>query len=197
MLFSLEDTRIKSISEILGSKTSKKIIDFLSDVREASEKDISEKLKIPMNTVEYNLKKMIQAGIVEETKNFFWSQKGKKIKMYRFANKSIVISPKSKIISSEIKQIIPVALISGIAAVGLKYYFNIRSKVQDSESVALYAMQKTAETGNVINTENYWFLFLSGALFAIIALIILKIAMYSLSTGWKSDYAYASRGTEK
>ena len=37
MLFSLEDTRIKSISEILGSKTSKKIIDFLSDVREASE----------------------------------------------------------------------------------------------------------------------------------------------------------------
>ena len=79
MLFSLEDTRIKSISEILGSKTSKKIIDFLSDVREASEKDISEKLKIPMNTVEYNLKKMIQAGIVEETKNFFWSQKGRNV----------------------------------------------------------------------------------------------------------------------
>ena len=126
MLFSLEDTRIKSISEILGSKTSKKIIDFLSDVREASEKDISEKLKIPMNTVEYNLKKMIQAGIVEETKNFFWSEKGRKIKMYRFANKSIVISPKSKIISSEIKQIIPVALISGIAAVRFKYYFYIK-----------------------------------------------------------------------
>ena len=186
MLFSMEDARIKSIAEILGNKTSKKIINFLSETKEASEKDISDKLKIPMNTVEYNLKKMVQAGIIEETKNFFWSPKGRKIKMYKFANKSIVISPKNSKLSSEIKQIIPIAFISGIAAVGLKYYFDAKSLVQSSvEETPVYAMVKVAEAGNIINTENYWLLFLTGALFVIIAIIILKIVMYSWSIEWR------------
>ena len=186
MLFSLEDKRIKSIAEILGNKTSAKIIDFLSDTKEASEKDISDKLKIPMNTAEYNLKKMVQAEIVEETKNFFWSPKGRKIKMYKFANKAIVISPKSNRISSEIKQIIPVAFVSGLVAVALKFYFNTKSIAESSlEETAIYATAKSVDVGNIVNAENYWILFLSGTLFAILAMIILKIALYSKSSGWE------------
>jgi len=188
LLLSLEDSRLKSISEILGNKTSNRIINFLSETEEASEKDISEKLKIPMNTIEYNLKKMIQAGIIEETKNFFWSPKGRKIKMYRFSNRSIVISPKGNKLSSEIKSIIPVALVSGFAAVALKVYFEGQSMVQKTqqESIALAAdaAAATGEAVNIINTGNYWLWFLAGVMF-VIALLVLKIALYQKS--WRNN----------
>lgn len=177
LLLSLDDSRMKNIAEILGNKTSNKMIDFLSELKEASEKDISDGLKIPLNTVGYNLKKMIQAGIVEETRNFFWSAKGKKIKMYKFANKSILISPKQKKISSDVKQILPVALLSGIAAAGIKYYFadNQIANSQDA-GVALYAMQKTTEVGNnfISSSQYYWLWFLAGTFFSIALFIIVK-----------------------
>ena len=180
LLLSLDDSRMKNIAEILGNKTSNKMIDFLSEVKEASEKGIADGLKIPLNTVGYNLKKMIQAGIVEETRNFFWSSRGKKIKMYKFANKSILISPKSKKISSEVKQILPIALLSGIAAAGIKFYFDSKQSfaVEDS-SVALYAMEKTAEAGiNFISaSEYYWLWFLAGTFFSFVLFIMLKIML--------------------
>ncbi len=180
LLLSLDDSRMKNIAEILGNKTSNKIIDFLSEVKEASEKDIADGLKIPLNTAGYNLKKMIQAEIVEETKNFFWSAKGKKIKMYKFANKSILISPKQKKISSEAKQILPIALLSGLAAVAVKFYFSNRqtSGIEDA-SVALYAAGKTADIGNnfISASEYYWLWFLAGTFFSIALFILAKIML--------------------
>ena len=81
MMFSLnEDTR--KLAEILGNKTCKKIIEYLSEQKEASETDIAKALQIPLNTTEYNLKKLIHIGLVEKTQNFFWSVKGKKIPIY-------------------------------------------------------------------------------------------------------------------
>ena len=184
LLLSLEDERTKTIAEILGNKTSNKIINFLSEKNEASEKDISENLKIPMNTVEYNVKKMVRAEIIEESKNFFWSPKGRKIKMYRFSNKSIVISPKSTQLNSQIKQIIPVALISGLAAVAVKFYFSAQqaSPILKEEAVALAAdmSAKAAESVNIINTGNYWLWFLAGTVFAII-MFVLKIVLFEKS----------------
>jgi len=178
LLFSLEDKRIKTIAEILGNKTSAKIIDLLSETKEASEKDIADSLDVPINTVEYNLKKMIFAGIVEETKNFFWSQKGRKIKMYRFSNKSILISPKQKNVFSSFKQIVPIAMISGIASVALKFYFQTKSLAQDSfdESTALYAVAKSTEVGNsfISANEHYWLWFAVGSFFSIALFIIAK-----------------------
>lgn len=186
MLFSLEDPRTKSIAEILGNKTSSKIINFLTEKEEASQKDISDALRIPMNTVEYNIKKMARAGVVEESKNFFWSPKGKKIKMYRFSNKSIVISPKTTELSSQIKNILPVALLSGIAAVGLRYYFSTQQTADSiAQDASLFATKEMAAsageaTATVINTGNYWLWFLIGALFTI-ALLVVKIILYEKS----------------
>lgn len=184
LLFSLEDNRLKSIAEILGNKTAGKIINFLSEKEEASEKDISEKLEIPLNTAEYNIRKMVQAGILEESKNFFWSPKGRKIRMYRFSNKSIVISPKSSKINQQIKQILPIALMSGIAAVAVKFYFSAQRAVvatqEEAFALAADGSAKAAESASVINTENYWLLFLAGAVFAII-ILVLRIALYQKS----------------
>ena len=99
----MNDEKSKTLAGVLGNKTCKKIIDFLITKNEASEKDIANALNIPINTAEYNLKKLVDSGLIQRAKNFFWSKKGKKIPLYRLSNKSIIISPKSSNIGSKIK----------------------------------------------------------------------------------------------
>jgi len=65
ILMGLDDERAGNITEVLKNSTCKKILNFLGDIKEASEKDISDSLKIPLNTVEYNLKKLIKSGLVK------------------------------------------------------------------------------------------------------------------------------------
>src|SRR3989338_11196653 len=95
IMMGLDDERSKKMAEVMGIPTCKKILDYLADTNEASQKDISGALNIPMTTLDYNIKKLLDVGLIEKTKNFFWSAKGKKIPMYKLARKHIVISPKS------------------------------------------------------------------------------------------------------
>jgi uncharacterized secreted protein with C-terminal beta-propeller domain len=112
ILMGLEDSRAGHVAEVLKNKTCKKILDFLAERKEASEKDIAKGLDMPINTTEYNLKKLIKAGLVDRTKNFFWSVKGKKIPMYKLARKHIIISPSKKPNLSYLKSILPAILIA-------------------------------------------------------------------------------------
>jgi len=117
ILMGLGDERSAKVAEVLKSLTCKKILNYLSEIREASEKDIADALKIPINTVEYNLKKLIKSGLVDKAKNFFWSVKGKKIPMYKLARKHIIISPSKKPSLSYLKNILPVVLIAVIVII--------------------------------------------------------------------------------
>jgi DNA-binding HxlR family transcriptional regulator len=124
ILISLEDSKSKSISEVLGSKTCKKIIGYLSEKKEASQKDLSDALTIPMNTLDYNIKKLLDSGFIQKRKNFFWSQKGKKIVMYELSNKSIVISPK-KSPSQKFKSILPALILTAAGTFAVWAYEKI------------------------------------------------------------------------
>ena len=126
IMISLDDEKTKNIADVLGNKTAKKILDFLAEAAETSEQDLSRALNVPINTIEYNLKKLLDAGLVEKAKNFFWSRKGRKIDMYKLARKHIVISHKTKPSLSKLKSIVPTALISGVI-VWIVYYF-VRAK---------------------------------------------------------------------
>ena len=44
IMFGIDDSRSKDVAEVLANKTCKKIIDYLSETKEASEKDISDAL---------------------------------------------------------------------------------------------------------------------------------------------------------
>ena len=176
---SIDDERAKKIAGVLGNKTCKKIIEFLSDKNESGEKDISDALKMPINTVEYNVKKLIGAELIEKTKNFFWSKKGKKIKMYKLSNKSIIISPKASNINFKIKSLVLVFGISGIMGLLIRQ-LTIRNVVRNNENVLSSAGQKVIEVSsegaqtaasvgeNFFLATPIWVWFLTGALFAII-----------------------------
>ncbi|MBU0957730.1 MAG: beta-propeller domain-containing protein, partial [Nanoarchaeota archaeon] len=85
--------------------------------------DISKGLSVPINTIEYNLQKLIKAGLVEKAKKHFWSVKGRKIDIYKLANKHIVISPKqSKPSMSALKVLLPILLVFVAAILILGLY---------------------------------------------------------------------------
>jgi len=185
VLVSLDDEKAGNIADVLTNKTSRKILDFLAEEKEASEKDISDALKMPMNTVEYNIKKLLKASLIEKSKNYFWSRKGRKIDMYSLATKHIIISPKaSKPNLSKVKSLIPAFIITGIISLVIRAYslasFKASTRVpMDTglEPVASLAEDFVVGAGEVVITSTpapVWLWFLVGSFLAIILFAILN-----------------------
>lgn len=120
--FGIDDDRSKDIAEVLKNDSCRKILDYMADAKESSEQDIATALDMPLNTTEYNLNKLVKAGLVEKAK-FLWSSKGRKIDYYNLARKHIVISPKiAKPSSTMLKAIIPIILAVAVVIVILALY---------------------------------------------------------------------------
>src|SRR3989344_1468361 len=125
----LGDPRTGLVAEALSNKTCVKILDLLAE-NELTATDIALKLGIPLNTVGYNIDKLIVSGLVEKSSNFFWSVKGKKTPTYRVANRRIVISPKRII-----KGIAPLLLVAGvIALLAIGFMFDDSTNVQNGST---------------------------------------------------------------
>jgi len=128
LMFSLEDQQTTDLAEALQNKTCKKILKYLTDVDEVSEGDLSKELIVPANTIHYAIKKLLAARLVEKSKSFFWSVKGKKIAQYKLANQSILISPKSNVL----KSVLTTLGITGVLAFFVSFYSR-QGVVQTSE----------------------------------------------------------------
>ncbi len=135
-MVSLSDPKMKNLADVFGNKTCKKIIDYLADNEEASQKDLSDALKIPMNTMEYNMKKLLDSKIVQKRSNFFWSKKGKKIVMYELSNKSIVISPR-KSAFEKMKGLLPAFMLVAVGSFAAYVY----EKVGIGRQLAVNSLQ--------------------------------------------------------
>lgn len=144
ILIGLDDERAKDVADVISNKTCKKILDYLSDVKEASEQDIAKGLGIPINTAEYNLGKLVKSGLVDKAKNFFWSVKGKKIGMFKLAKKHIIISPKSKRVDMKaLKTILPVILIAAILVlIAGVYLYPKEEVVVDQDKIKQFTSQE-------------------------------------------------------
>jgi len=145
LIFNLEDDKAKALGEVISNPTCKKIVDYIAEHNDVSESDIVKALNIPANTVNYNVKRLVDSGLVETSKKFFWSTKGKKMSTYRVANKIIVISPKkSSSIYSKLKGIVPAVIASGILSVALGFYVNSRTLAENSVGSVNTQMYDTA-----------------------------------------------------
>ncbi len=176
----LDDPRTTQVAEALANKTCVKIIGLIAE-DELREVDIANKLNLPLNTVEYNLKKLINSGLIEKSSNFFWSVKGKKTPVYRVANRRIVISPKRIV-----KGVIPAVLLSGVVAMLLRFFTNGQELVKtaglerfaDSASVETdsFAARASEVANAVVQNQNEfssaWSWFFIGALFSLIILFL-------------------------
>lgn len=185
VILNLEDPRTKHIAEAITNKTSKKVLRELT-IEDMSTSEISKKLNLPINTVDYNIKKLIQAGLIER-KSFFWSPKGKKIHVYGISNKKIIINPKT---FGGKGNYLLAFLITGIISFSMRF-FKIFQKAGEDMYVETFALdlkssfseiaQRSSEqilyesqkAGIALNLGPFdWFLI--GSWFAIILLILIS-----------------------
>jgi len=175
ILFSLGDKKVRQIGEIIGNKTCNRILDFFVG-ENGTVSDISRKLNIPLNTVDYNVKKLVGAGLIEKSAHW-WSVKGKKIPVYKISNRKIIISPKKTVANV----FVWVIGLTGIASLGIRY---LGLGIRKGESIQLMgsldSVAPMREVGrlsfwNSLVGVSPWFWFLFGAWFAVVLFFVITI----------------------
>ena len=160
IMIDMNDKRSKKIAEAMGNPTCKKILDYLTDNSEKSEEDIAKALSMKINTVEYNLKKLLDSGLIEKSKNFFWSKRGKKIPLYKLAKKHIIISPKQTRPNFTIlKTIIPV-IIAIVFLLAILTLFPTKLDITQSQGIEMKQFASMDELRNFLEENHgedfYW-----------------------------------------
>ncbi|MCX6711363.1 MAG: helix-turn-helix domain-containing protein [Candidatus Woesearchaeota archaeon] len=181
ILLSLDEKRIKKIAEALSSETAHKILDFLAEKGSATETEISKLLMLPISTVHYNLRNLMESTLVS-AKEFHYSEKGKEVNHYSLSNKYIVIAPKGEEKTrEEIKSALFATAIVGLGAVALWLFsragrsFSKASSfsVQSAKSAEML-MENTASAGpfqTAVATPQTWPWFLAGGVVAVLAFV--------------------------
>lgn len=117
LLVSLEESKAKELAQIVSNDVCRRILDHLAAKdKHATETEISVELGIPLSTVHYNLRQLLQSGIVK-AEEFHYSEKGREVLHYSLANKYIIIAPKAtatESLANKLRKILPVV---GIVAV--------------------------------------------------------------------------------
>jgi DNA-binding transcriptional ArsR family regulator len=178
IMLNLEDERTKKVAEVVSNPSCKKILNLLAD-KEASESEIARELKIPVNTAEYNIKKLMESGLVESVSHF-WSVKGKKIKSYRLSRKYIVIAPR-KSNWDKFKPVFPAFIVTVVISFIIwsftqfsVYSSNIRDNVQEKVMSAAPSLAGSVQSGmqTTASVPNYYTWYLLGALSAILVMLL-------------------------
>lgn len=173
----ISDPRTENIADVISNKTSKKILSFLAE-KEMSQTDLAKALNSPINTIDYNIKKLVDSGLIEKVKRFFWSSKGKKINIYKISNKKIIISPKTIT-----KGILPTIIIALILAVGMKLITQMQNSQIESQLDQMAAVSQEAGKVAVMpysqppqqvqQDPQYWLWFLLGSLTSILIYLLI------------------------
>ena len=190
LLLSLEDSKIKKVSNVISNDSCRKILDYLSS-REATESELAEKLELPISTVHYNLQQLLETGLISADE-FHYSKKGKEVSHYRLANKYIIIAPKKTFgIKEKLKSILPVALIVSATAGIIQLVTNhlsrtgiaaqeavvSKSAIANRAADALMAASPAPVAAEAAKTlpQNLALWFLAGSLFALIIYLIVSM----------------------
>ncbi|MBU0535549.1 MAG: winged helix-turn-helix domain-containing protein [Nanoarchaeota archaeon] len=118
IMVSLEEDKAKKLAQVISNDTSRKILDHLAS-KKATETELAKELSIPISTVHYNLKALVDCRLVEADE-FHYSEKGKEVLHYSLANKYVIIAPKGMTegFKDKLKSLLPVGfLIAAGAAV--------------------------------------------------------------------------------
>jgi DNA-binding transcriptional ArsR family regulator len=92
------DERAQKIAKAMGSQTASDILQLLAD-GPTSLTDITERLKIPMNTAKYHVENLLDAGLltIDQTK---YSVKGREVKLYALTNQLLIVAPRQSTMRS-------------------------------------------------------------------------------------------------
>lgn len=168
LLVSLEESKAKELAQIVSNDICRKILDYLAaKEKHATETEVAKDMGIPLSTVHYNLKQLLQSGIVK-AEEFHYSPKGREVLHYSLANKYIIIAPKAtatESLAKKLKRILPVVIL--VAATGLVIQVYNALRQGTAEITQQTAVQKAAEAAQAAAPANTALWFAGGALFAL------------------------------
>lgn len=189
VMIDIDDPRMGALADVLTNKSSKRILSLLAE-RELSTSEVASELRMPLTTVDYNVKKLARAGLIEKTRALM-SSRGKSVPVYRVSEKHIVISPRRML-----RGIVPAVIVAGVVAFGLKLWeASYRAKMFTSElpygATGIMPAADASEmalksTGSdlvsmtasdqfyafLANAPNAWAVFFIGAMSAIVVVVL-------------------------
>lgn len=81
----------KVITQTVSNDTAMEIMELLAD-GPMSTTGVAERLNIPLTTAQYNIEKLMEAGLVRIARTKY-SEKGREVKLYEAMNRAIIILP--------------------------------------------------------------------------------------------------------
>jgi len=106
----LQGEKATKVATALSNKKSTQIMELLAH-KAMTESEIATKLKLPLSTVHYTMKKLVEAGLIV-SKQYHYSSKGKEVQHYELVNQVVVFSPHSLSLTRQLLQsIIPAVLV--------------------------------------------------------------------------------------
>jgi predicted ArsR family transcriptional regulator len=145
LLVSLNESKAKKLAEVISNNTCRKMLDYLSSKQDATESEMAKELGIPISTVNYNMKALVDAKLVKSDE-YHYSQKGKEVSHYKLANQYVIIAPEGEkeLIRERLKSIIPTALIMGAAAAIIKIFSSGFGAAQSAAPLMMKAAGEAA-----------------------------------------------------
>lgn len=142
----------KIITQTIANDTARKILELLAESA-MSTSGIAKKLDIPLTTAQYNIEKLMEAGlvVVEKTK---YSEKGREVKLYAPAKRMIVLVPRGNSSQSLIDALkkylvlLPVAAAASLLVEVVMQLRNTASVVTDLATGGVPMMSKSAGEAN-------------------------------------------------
>ncbi len=113
---------VKNASKVaaaLANEKCQRILEHLNTHKDATESQLSKALSIPLSTVHYNMKVLVDAKLVLDNE-YSYSEKGKEVTHYKLNKNPIVIIQEESQFDA-LKALVPAAIIS--AGVGIAYWF--------------------------------------------------------------------------
>ncbi|MBI3036835.1 helix-turn-helix transcriptional regulator [Candidatus Woesearchaeota archaeon] len=152
LLVSLEESKAKQLAQIVSNDVCRRILDYLAaKEKHATETEVAKDLGMPLSTVHYNLKQLLQSGIVK-TEEFHYSEKGREVLHYSLANKYIIIAPKASAtesLANKLRKILPVVGVVAATGIAIQLFSTLQQGAIGRSFAASYSAQRTLEQGVV------------------------------------------------
>ena len=153
VLLSLKDTEAKRLGQVISSETARKILDTLAE-KKHTESELAEKLQIPLSTVHYNIKALVEAKLVTADE-YHYSAKGREVTHYGLANKYVIIAPAGAEsgVLDKIKALLPVAILTAAVGWTIQWFNAASNAVGTIPTVAPMLAQEAAADSAMIAAE--------------------------------------------
>lgn len=144
LLVSLEEEKAKKLAQVISNDSCRKILDYLAK-KKATETELSQQLNVPLSTVHYNIKHLVDNKLVE-AEEFHYSEKGREVLHYSLSNKYVIIAPKgvSEKFRDKLRSILPVIGIIGAISIALQFISGLFAvgASRAAETVSVPLMEK-------------------------------------------------------